>query len=356
MINPIRSRLRFLICLTLFVLSACGAKPLNVKPSKTSTSAVTASMTPFQPEISGTPQLTPSASGTEGTLTLTPAAPTLTGTPSRLFATLQIQPSSTKIPGPADVLAQPDGQVNILVLGYNPPPKGPFSTDIIILLTLRPDNTVHLTSFPRDLYVYIPGWCMGRISAAQAHGGFDLTGQTFDYNFGFKPDLYIMTDLKGFYAIIDIMGGINVHVASTFHAPRPGYPSGYTVQAGTVHMDSDTAYWYTSVLTAAGETDRMRRSQEVLYGMGQGLLSMNALLRVPELYDQFRKSVTTTLGLSDALNILPRLQKADPNKVTRYAIATGQVTPWVEPGSKEHYLLPIPDAIRRLLQEAIGIP
>jgi LCP family protein required for cell wall assembly len=279
------------------------------------------------------------------------------GAPSRLFPTLQITPASTKIPQPASVLVEPAGQVNILILGSDPlPNNGGYSTDILLLLTLRPDNTVNITSFPRDLYLYIPGWSMQRISLSQTHGGIGLTAMTFDYNFGFKPEYYIMTDLSGFPAIVDALGGLDVQVAKSFHAPRPGFTNGYSVQPGKVHMNGATALWYTRVLTTAGESDRIRRSQEVVVAIGLRLVSTDAVERIPELYNQLQKYATTNLTLEDLLELLPRYLDVKPDKVKQFMIGASQVLPWTEPVSKTKYLLPLPEAIRQVLQQAVGIP
>ncbi|MFQ5615056.1 MAG: LCP family protein, partial [Anaerolineales bacterium] len=69
------------------------------------------------------------------------------------------------------------------------PGEGGFRTDTILLLTLNPgQGIVNITSFPRDLYVYIPGWTMQRINTAPQHGGFELMAATFGYNLGVHPD------------------------------------------------------------------------------------------------------------------------------------------------------------------------
>ena len=80
-------------------------------------------------------------------------------------------PLSIAVGPPASPIPQPEGQVNILLLGSDQRPGDyGFRTDTILLLTLNPnDGTANLTSFPRDLYVYIPGWTTQRINTAQAH-------------------------------------------------------------------------------------------------------------------------------------------------------------------------------------------
>ena len=280
-----------------------------------------------------------------------------TATPSRVFATLAVTPAATQIPSPVDPVLQPSGQVNILFFGADQLTGPNFHTDVILLVTLRPDGSVHLTSFPRDLFVYIPGNKMDRLSAVMRMGGFDLVQKTFDYNFGFRPDYYLLTDLSDFPKIVDLMGGIDVQVAKPFHAARPGnYPQGYTIPAGSVHMDGATALWYSSAESFADDLNRLVRSQEVLIAMGKKLFSLNALTRVPEIYNLFRSSVDTDLTLGQVVKLLPNMLAVDPKKVSQYSLGSDQTTAWVEPVSKAQYLLPRPDAVKKVIQQVIGTP
>ena len=60
------------------------------------------------------------------------------------------------------------------------------------------EGTVNVTSFPRDLYVFIPTWTNQRINTAFAHGGFQLLQDTMLHNFGFKPDYFVLVNLYAF--------------------------------------------------------------------------------------------------------------------------------------------------------------
>jgi LCP family protein required for cell wall assembly len=356
-------RLRNLVglCSILIVLTACQLPKLRrSSPTATSTPSIQVTLTPYQPESSETAISIPA----NQTVTLTPGAtssqtaltPSPTPTPARLFPTPQITPASTRIPSPADILPQPAGQVNILFMGSDKRQNKDFRTDIIILVTLRPGGAVSLTSFPRNLYVYLPGKQMQRINATMATGGFDLAKMSFDYNFGFRPDYYILTDIGGYQDIIDTMAGIDVKVAKTFHAARSGYSGGFTVNAGTVHMNGATALWYVRAGSTLDDMDRMRRSQEVLTAMGERLFSLNALAHIPQIYNLFRNNVDTNLTVGGTFAVLPRMLAVDRKKVNRYSIGLDQAIPWTDPITREQYLLPKPEAIRRLLQQAIGTP
>ncbi len=357
-----RLRLSSLFLLLLLTATGCGVRagasaPLAlVTPARDSTSTAT----PFQPEGQATP--IPVITGLP-TVTLHPSRtptpdPLLpTSTPTRLFATLQETPAVTLTPAPVSPLLQPAGQINILLLGSDKrPDSAAFRTDTIILLTLRADGTVSLVSIPRDLYVYIPGYKMARINGAFLYGGFDTLADTFEYNFGIRPQHYVMTNFDGFKNVVNSLGGVDVNVSQSMYDARSGYPDGYTVEAGIVHMDGEMALWYLRARTASSDLDRLRRTQEVLLAIGQKLLSLDALNHVPEFYAAYQQTVTTDLTLNDMLTLLPVLQAANQETIQRYTLTLDHVIPWVEPGSGANYLLPQTEAIRELLRQALGIP
>jgi LCP family protein required for cell wall assembly len=221
-------------------------------------------------------------------------------------------------------------------------------------MTIRAEGSVSLVSFPRDLYVYLPGWSMSRINAAWEYGGFELLSETLDYNFGFRPDHYLLTNFDGFIMIVDRLGGVDVNVGVTLSDARTGYPDGYTIQAGINYMDGETALWYVRSRGTSDDFDRLRRAQEVLVAAGQKLLSLQGLAHIPELYQDYQETVFTDLDLDSLLTLAPLLQAVDSNRVDRYAIAPPLVTPWIEPDSGAYYLLPDPSAIRAMLLQAMG--
>ncbi|MBI4730935.1 MAG: LCP family protein [Chloroflexi bacterium] len=321
----------------LFFLPACG---INQAGQPTSLPTVTLPLNP-------TPSLTPFLPDGEGSLSI----------PTRPFPTLAVLPISTETPPPAELIPLPAGQVSILLLGSDQRPgRSDFRTDVVVLMILRADGAVSLVSFPRDLYVYLPGRSMSRINAAYEYGGFELFAQTLDYNFGLRPDHFILTNFSGFMAIVDSLGGVDVNVGQALSDARTGYPDGFTVYAGIVHMDGETALWYIRSRATSNDFDRLRRAQEVLVAIGQKLLTLQGLAHIPELYQAYQGTVVTDLSVDGLLAFLPLLQGADVNRVSRYAIAPPLVTPWIEPYTGSYYLLPDPLAIRAILQQAVGIP
>jgi LCP family protein required for cell wall assembly len=261
------------------------------------------------------------------------------------------------IPDPVGVLPQPAGQVNILIMGSDQRPnEGGFRTDAMILATLNPDlGTVNLTSFPRDYYAYIPGWTVQRLNTAQAHGGFALTQTTFEYNFGVHPDHYVLIGMSAFKDIVDGLGGIDVQVAQPLTDWRDHYGY-YTVNAGNVHMDGETALWYSRSRYTTNDIVRNRRQQEVLEAIFHKLLSLDGVNRAPELYRAYIQNVTTDLSFEDITPLLPLAARlGDGSNIHRYAIGSGQVYDWIN-YSGAQVLMPIRDAVIQVMRQALNSP
>lgn len=249
------------------------------------------------------------------------------------------------------------GSITILLLGSDQRPgRRDFRTDVFLLLIIRQDGSLALVSFPRDLYVYMPA--LGkrqRINAAYEFGGFALVSQTLEYNFGFKPDYFVLTNFSGFKAIVDSLGGIDVYVERSFTDVRSGYPDGYTVPAGVVHMDGETALWYVRSRYSTSDFDRLRRAQEVIIAIGRKLLTLQGLTRIPELYRMYKSSVVTNLTLNDLLMLAPRLQAINTDKIERYAITPPLVRNWQDPVDGRYLLLPDIPSIQQVLLRAFGL-
>lgn len=353
---PISLRLFFLVAA--IILTGCSISGLSAAPTPNEANGLTAvpvfiqahptiTPTPFQP-LPLTPTYLPTTvESSDG------------GNPHRTEKTKNFPAPSEfptiPIPPPADPLKHPKGQVNLLLLGSDQRPgENLYRTDTILLLSLNKNkNTVNLISFPRDLFVYIPGWTMQRINSAYAHGGDQTIAMTFEYNFGIRPDYYLIIDFSFFVKFIDSLGGIDVDVdrALTDNHDQRGW---YTIQPGVQHMNGLDALWYVRSRYTTNDFDRNRRQQAVLRAIIAQLLSIDALVQIPNLYRTYADNVTTDLKLKDILALLPYAAKIrDLSQVHQYFIDSTLVNEWITPGGAM-VLLPNQEAVLNVIRQALN--
>ncbi len=346
------NQLPLILLLVIFFCTSCGipgfgstsiaAAPISIQTTPGSFVQVppdaTPTATPFQP-IPPTAVYYP----TEAPLSYP------TSTPAPMPTPFPLDPAA-----PVGALQLPPDQINVLLLGSDQRPwDSAFRTDTIMLLTLNPSQgTVSLTSFPRDLYINIPGWGMDRINTAWGRGGFEKLAATFEHNFGVRPEHYVLINFSSFKQVIDSLGGLNVNVGTAVSDYRNGYY--FTISAGQQIMDADTVLWYVRTRKTTNDFARARRQQEVLMAVFEKMLSLNALKRIPEFYAIYKDNVTTDLGLTDLVPLFPlAAQLVDTSRIHHYFIGPNQVSDWITPGGGM-VLLPNQEAVLNVIRKAIN--
>ncbi len=367
------------IILAALLLAGCGANaPAQPDlPFILVTSAPNASPTPtpFQPvpwteTISPLSQLVIDSSSQ----TSTPPAPIQTETPTvdPNFLINTVAPLPTIDSSGSEILNNGQETINFLLIGSDKRSGSSFRTDTMVVAILRPnEGQVSLISIPRDLWVSIPGWQNQRINTAYQHGisnnypggGPGLLEDTIQYNLGIRIDHTAMVDFDGFRQIVDTLGGVDIPVSCAYTDWRlidPSYnPENennwflYTVEPGVIHMDGDLALWYARSRQKSSDFDRGRRQQEVLRSIFTQALQADTLKRIPELYNDFKDSVETDLGLGDILQLslyAPKMTNAD---IRSYYLRPPYVSSWITDGGA-YVLSPDQNLLGQLLTEALS--
>lgn len=305
--------------------------------------------------------------GPDSTVTATPfqpVGPTRTPVPTKTpvpeaTETPEGDGKAEPIPTPIRISQDlPEGVINFLILGADTRPGQGFRTDVIMLVSVNTGEAeVNVISFPRDLYVTIPGWTTQRINTAFPHGGFSTLADTFQYNFGVRPTFFVMTNFEEFVSIINSMGGIDVQVGS-FLSDSCDLPQSRggrcTVYPGTVKMDGATALWYVRSRHSSNDFDRGRRAQEVTYAIFSKIMRGDVIARAPEIYASYNGSVDTNMSLNDILPLLPVALEvsSDPNHIHRYSLGPAYVYDYVT-SEGAMVLLPNYNAIMQLMSEVV---
>lgn len=338
------------------VVGSCRATAQDISPDDLLETSVVATVNALN---TAAPSATPSPMALPSETPAASATPTPSLTPT---ATLPwgdfpgpAEASATEIPPPMPELALGPGVVNFILLGSDARPStGGYRTDTMVLVSIDlDDQTATMISFPRDLYVYVPGWRMDRINTADVRGGFEMTRNTILYNFGIDLDGYVRADFSGFRSAIDTLGGITVQSTGYLTDECGGKIWSYGL--GRYEMDGFEALCYVRMRKTTGDFDRLRRQQEVVRALFSKVVSIDGLTRVPQLYNQFYNSVRTDLEVVDLIPLLPSAVRisADSSRIHHFAINQRMASFWRTPGGAS-VLLPDRPAIIAMLEEAFG--
>lgn len=244
-----------------------------------------------------------------------------------------------------------------MMLGTDFRPEAGFRTDTIILVAIDGDTgKASMVSFPRDLWVNIPGYGEQRINTVMQTGGFQLLANTMQTNFGVYPTQYAMIDMQGFMEVIDVLGGVEVttdqytgDMCETYLNPNKWCE----VYPGTVTMDRDWALWYVRARYNSSDFDRMRRNQEVTKAIFDKAISPGGLLKMPQLMDIFESQVESTINPNQIMPMVRFAGNINSNEdVRRFTVGPSETAGWTTPMGAS-VLLPNVPAIQAILQEAL---
>jgi LCP family protein required for cell wall assembly len=237
-------------------------------------------------------------------------------------------------------------------------------SDTIILASIDPiTRSASLVSFPRDLWVDIPGCtaragCQGgqqRINVAYAVGGAEMTMQTIIADFGLPIQHYASVDLEGFVELVDEVGGVVVDVDAP--VKDDAYPTedfGYQriyFGPGPQLMDGAAALQYARSRHGTSDFSRAGRQQRILVSIRNRVLQLNMLSKAPELVGIVRGSLSTDLTPVQMLALGKLLSQIDRDKITNLVLDTKYVTPFKGADGAD-LLRPDVAAIRRAIDNA----
>jgi anionic cell wall polymer biosynthesis LytR-Cps2A-Psr (LCP) family protein len=118
-------------------------------------------------------------------------------------------------------------------------------------------------------------------------------------------------------------------------------------------MNGGEALWYARSRKTTSDFDRNRRAQDVVMAIFSKAVSLNMLIKVPELYSLYREYVDTDVQLLDVLPLLPMASSLmNSDNFHRYAVTPDMVYNWI---TAEGAMVLMPDyyAISGMLNEAL---
>lgn len=181
---------------------------------------------------------------------------------------------------------------------------GENRSDTIILVHTRPDRREAIfLSFPRDLWVDVPGTGMGRINSAFAEGieggGAHLVARTVKNLTGMPIHHVMYVSLAGFQGLVEALGGVDMCVPYPMVDPL----TGLDIAGGCQRFDGATALAYVRTRhqpcdEAAPDFARINRQQQFLRAVISELLQPGQLVNLPSLVPE----LLDNLVVNDELN------------------------------------------------------
>jgi polyisoprenyl-teichoic acid--peptidoglycan teichoic acid transferase len=210
---------------------------------------------------------------------------------------LPTDPSSVRPPKEA----QETGTLNYVLLGSDsrdPGNEGNGRSDTMMLVHLNAKRTkAYITSFPRDMYVNIPGYGKNKINAAFAFGGAPLAVRTLENLTGVRMDHVVLVDFEGFIRLTEDLHGVTVTNKTAFTSHGFDYPKGRITIAG------EEALWFVRERhqLPGGDLDRAENQRNVIKAIVQKGLSAK-VISDPATFTTFIGNVAKHLTVDNDLS------------------------------------------------------
>lgn len=214
-----------------------------------------------------------------------------------------------------------DGVYNFVLLGKD---VGSGNTDSITVVSYDvPNKKVGMISIPRDTAVERTWRKQPKINGAFYGAGPDVLKEEIEHTFGIPIDYYILVDLKGFIALVDELGGVQVNIPLDMNYDDPIQNLHIHFKKGTQTLDGQQTMevvryrhdnedspnyhanmWYSDV-------QRGEMQQQVLMQLAKKVISWNSVPKVTNFVNIFNEYVKTDLSLTDMIYFATQALQVD---------------------------------------------
>jgi len=200
---------------------------------------------------------------------------------------------------------------------------GANRSDVIMLIHTDPAlEKAIVLSFPRDLWVNIPGHGEGKINAAfeggLEHGGAQLVAKTVQQLTDLKVNHVLYVDLAGFQGIVRTLGGVTMCIPANLADPSTGRVqdplTGLDVAPGCQQLDARQALAYVRTrhlpCDLIPDFSRIGRQQQFLRAVLNRLLSPSEISKAPSLIRPIAHNLVAdeSLDLADIIYLVKQLE------------------------------------------------
>lgn len=229
-----------------------------------------------------------------------------------------------------------DKTTNILVMGSDRRVGAPnWLTDVMMIVALDYDSgKAGVISVPRDVYIdNIPGHQPNKLNVVDylgekdeaGGGGPALLSTILMEKIGIRIDHYVRFDFRGFIALVDALGGVEVEIDCPYYDYFSIEDVILNVKPGLETLTGDEALVYVRSRKLGGDLDRARRQQRFIWATRNQVLNQNILPKLPALYNAVSDNVQTDIGIVGTLKIARFVLGLDKEDITGYVIGYPQV-------------------------------
>ncbi|MGJ6980100.1 LCP family protein [Aestuariimicrobium soli] len=170
-------------------------------------------------------------------------------------------------------------------------------SDSLMVAYLSGDRKdIYLVSFPRDMWVTVPGRGEAKINAAYSWGGPPLTIATLESMLNVRMQHAAVIDFEGFIKLTDVLGGVTVYNS------QASASDGYTFPEGEITIQGKQALAYVRERydLARGDLDRASRQRDVVTAIMKKTLTPETLanpVKFGQTVDTFAACMTVSSEL-----------------------------------------------------------
>lgn len=200
-------------------------------------------------------------------------------------------------------------------------------SDSLILVRMDPDRDfISMLSFPRDLYVEIPGVGTDKINAAYTYGE-KTTIDTVKKLTGEPINHFVNIDFEGFQRLVDAVGGVYLDVDRRYFNDNTGGGEDYEMidlEAGYQRLDGVKALDFARYRHTDSDFARIQRQQQFLSELKRQTKRIGNLVKLPSFGKIFRENITMSIqSRGELVKIIELALSVDKARIGRYRINGG---------------------------------
>lgn len=229
---------------------------------------------------------------------------------------------------------------NLLIMGFDKR-KGDaqYRSDTMLLARIDPKKKqVWLISLPRDYKTLVPGHGYGKLNSAYSFGQEKLAIETIENLTGQKINHFMGVDFKGFKAIIDAMGGIEVNVPSKIDDPKADYTrdkSASKIDKGLQTLDGDHALVFVRTRHFVDADFSRMKNQQLFFKALANKAKKMSVTQVPGVVTSIVPYLSTDMSLMDLMRTARDLQGAGADNMFTATLPGTWVSPYIVPDEEK---------------------